>query len=79
MTVINNPSPSSDNNSSSMVIGIIMLVLVLLFVFYGLPMITAKSGSSVNLNPPAQQGNPVNNIQVPDKIDVNLNSGQSPW
>lgn len=65
-TIINNPDSGSDKGSGvGMIVGAIVLVLVLtLFFIYGLPVIrnssTKSNGSTIN---------------VPDKIDVNVDSG----
>lgn len=62
-TVINNPNGTADGSSMGMVLGIIVALLVIaLLVFFAVPAL--RSGSS--------SGNSVN---VPDKVDVNLNSG----
>lgn len=72
-TVINNPSgnpeaSSGGGNAVALIVGILIaVVLVFLFIVYGLP---AMRGA----NNPTEGGITVpTNIQVPDKIDVNIN------
>ena len=59
-TIVNNPAPVADSNSGmGMVVGLIALfVFAYLFIMYGLPAIK-------------QIGSP--QINIPDKIDVNVN------
>ncbi len=59
-TIVNNPAPVSDSNSGmGMVVGLIALfVFAYLFIMYGLPAMR-------------QMGSP--QINVPSKIDVNVN------
>lgn len=71
-TIVNSPAPApvqpSGDNSGGMgfVLGIIILVAFLAILFiYGLPMI--KNATK------ATQGTTIN---VPDKIDVNVNQGK---
>lgn len=62
-TIVNTPASTTDSNDSTgMIIGFILL-MVLLFVFfvYGLPMMRQSSTPQVN---------------VPDKVDVNINQPQ---
>jgi hypothetical protein len=57
-TVVNSPSPSGDNGSG-LLIGILVLVFFgFLFVYYGLPAIRGMGTPQVN---------------IPSKIDVNVN------
>ena len=73
-TIINNTSPTpesgADNGSgggSGMLIGAIVLVLILIIFFvYGLPAIRGNGGSN--------EGSTIN---VPDKVQVDVNSGDS--
>jgi len=60
-TIVNNPPPENNSgNSMGMIIGIIaIVVLVILFVVYVMPMM--------------RQGMNAPQINVPDKIDVNVN------
>lgn len=65
-TVINTPQGSNDgSNGMGMIIGVIALVVVLfLFFVYGMPYFRGNTQQN-NASVPA--------IQVPDKIDVNIN------
>jgi len=59
-TVINNPDTSGDSGGMGWVVGmIIAILLAFVFFVYALPAIR-NSGSGTNIN-------------VPDKIDVNVN------
>jgi hypothetical protein len=62
-TIINNPDSGAGNDSGGMgmIIGAIVLVLILvLFFIYGLPALRGNNGSTGN------------QINVPDKVDVNV-------
>lgn len=62
--IVNNPgSSNSGGNGMGFLLGIIVLIVfVFLFLYYGLPMIQQSfSGPQIN---------------IPDKIDVNLNQSQ---
>lgn len=61
-TIVNNPTPSNDSGGGlGMIIGLVLLaILAFLFFVYGLPLIQNM-----------QLGTP--QINVPDKIDVNVN------
>ncbi|MFA5828788.1 MAG: hypothetical protein WC841_05540 [Candidatus Shapirobacteria bacterium] len=64
-TIVNSPTPAADNSGSGFLIGVLVLVgLGLLFVYFGLPAIRRMGPIEVNV--PAAQ------INVPDKIDVNV-------
>lgn len=67
-TVINTPPQGSGSNDSSgmgMVIGAVALVVVLfLLFFYGMPYFRGNS---------QQNSAPAPAVQMPDKIDVNVN------
>lgn len=66
-TVVNNPGGSSDGSGMGFLVGAIVLIaFVFLFFVYGLPMIRQ---SSSGVTPPS--------VNVPEKIDVNLNQGQA--
>ena len=62
-TVVNNPPPSNDSSGGiGMIIGLIVLIVaVYLFFVYGLPAIQN-----------VQLGTPQIKINVPSKIDVNV-------
>ena len=60
-TVVNNPSGTGDNSGMGFLLGIILLIVfVVILLFYGLPLLQ-NSTSSPQLN-------------VPGKIDVNVNN-----
>ena len=66
-TVINTPqgSGSNDNSGMGIIIGVIILVVVLfLFFFYGMPYFRGNT---------QQNSAPAPAVQIPDKIDVNIN------
>ena len=61
-TVVNTPAPSDSGNGIGLILGIaLILFLGFLFFVYGLPMMRSRVAPQVN---------------VPDKIDVNVNQGQ---
>ncbi len=73
MAVINNP-PASDNGSTGMVLGIVLLLAILFFIFYGLPRMYSAPASSPSMpSGSSSQDNQAPNVQIPDKIDVNIN------
>lgn len=61
-TVINTPQPANDSNGSmGMIIGLVVTILVgFLFFVYGLPAIRQTRVETPQIN-------------IPDKIDVNVN------
>ncbi len=63
-TVVNNPPANSEaSGGSGFLIGIILLiVLAILFIFYGLPLLNNSVG-----------GSQAPQVNVPGKIDVNVN------
>ncbi len=65
-TIVNNPTPQSNDNSTGLIFGIIIFIILgLVFFYYGLPAIRTIGTPQINI--PAPQ------INVPDKIDVNVN------
>ena len=65
-TIVNNP-PAQDNSSGPMsmiIILVVLLVLGYLAFVYGLPALRQMQGGT-NIN-----------VQIPDKVDVNVNQGQ---
>lgn len=68
-TIVNNPPSTSDSGSSAgMIAGILIAVLlVVLLIMYGLPLLR-------NAAAPQRAGGSEGgvNVQVPDKIDVNV-------
>ena len=68
-TVVNNPAPASDNGGNGFLVGVLILVgFGLLFVYFGIPAI--KQMGPIQVNVPAPQ------INVPDKVDVNVQPAQ---
>jgi hypothetical protein len=59
-TIVNNP-PARSNTSGALIAVILLLIIAVLFVDYGLPAIRSYSTPQVN---------------VPGKIDVNVNTPQ---
>jgi hypothetical protein len=62
-TIINNPpgSPNNDSSSAGLIIGLILIIAVLvLFFVYGLPALRNNASKGTTIN-------------VPDKVDVNVN------
>ena len=62
-TIVNNPAPTNEgSNPTGLILGIVILLAILgLLYFYGLPAFrNASSGTQIN---------------VPDKVDVNINQG----
>jgi hypothetical protein len=67
-TIINNPDSGSGNNGggAGTLIGAIVLILILIIFFvYGLPALRGNSDKGGNT------------INVPDKVDVNVDSGST--
>jgi hypothetical protein len=64
-TIVNNPPANTDRRSGSgFLFGIILLIIaVILFVYYGLPALGNAGG----------QGTAAPQVNVPGKIDVNVN------
>jgi hypothetical protein len=60
-TIINNPSGTSEGgNGLGMVVGVLLAIVILaLFFIYALPSLRTRNNST--------------NINVPDRIDVNVN------
>lgn len=59
-TIINNPGNGDSGNGMGMIVGVIViLVIAFLFFVYGLPMLRQLSAPQINVN-------------VPEKIDVNV-------
>ena len=61
-TIVNNPDTTQRDSGTGFLLGVILLIVFgVLFFMYGLPYITsAMSGPTV---------------QVPEKVDVNINQG----
>jgi len=60
--VVHHYEESNGSNGFSMLLAVILLVvLAVLFIFYGLPYLSRMTSPQVN---------------VPDKVDVNVNRGQ---
>lgn len=63
-TIVNNPPPSNNSGGVGMIIGIIVLIVVVYLIFvYGLPMLRQASVGTPQIN-------------VPSKIDVNINQSK---
>jgi hypothetical protein len=62
-TIVNNPDTGRSDSGSGFLLGVILLIIfAVLFFVYGLPYITnSMSGPTV---------------QIPDKVDVNVNTPQ---
>ena len=67
-TIVNNPPTDQTTGNSFMVIIVLLLIVLAAFVFfaYGLPVMRGSSGTN-NTQTEVPQ------INVPDKIDVNIN------
>jgi hypothetical protein len=64
-TIVNNPTPSSDGGGSNLLIGVIvLLVVVILGIYFVLPLL--QNAQPTQITVPAPQ------INLPDKIDVNV-------
>jgi len=63
-TIINNPDTGSNSSSAGLIVGIVLaIIIIFLFIAYGLPAIR-KQNSGTNIN-------------VPDRIDINVNKQPS--
>jgi hypothetical protein len=84
-TIVNTPAAShehvaedSSSNAMSIVIGLIVtLIVAFLLFYYGLPLIRsaaapAQAPQQINNNAPPQ-GNQAPQINVPDKVNVDIN------
>ncbi len=60
-TVINNPDTSTDRGGNgAMIVGIVLAVILLfMFFYYGLPALRGNNGGT--------------NVNVPDRVDLNVN------
>jgi hypothetical protein len=64
-TVINNPTPSTDNGGSGFLIGAVLLIaFIAVLLYFGIPALKNLGPAQVNI--PAPQ------VNVPNKIDVNV-------
>lgn len=71
-TVVNNPGTTDSSGGMGFLLGAILLVaVVFLFLYFGLPALN-RAGSTVNVNP----GGEAPQINIPDKVDVNINNPQ---
>ncbi len=58
-TIVNTPAPVDSSGGSGMIIGfILLLVLLVVFFIYGLPVLRQSTSPQIN---------------VPDRVDVNIN------
>lgn len=77
-TVINNPPSGNAGNGGSgmgMVIGIVIVILiVVLLVLFGLPALRGGSSAPATDVPAGNSGDI--NVNLPDKIDVNVKPAQ---
>lgn len=65
-TVVNNPAPAANTEGNSFLVGVIVLIgFVLAFLYFGIPAI--KRMGPIQMSAPAPQ------INIPGKIDVNVN------
>lgn len=67
-TVVNNPAPAADNGGSFLIGVIVLAGLVLIFVYFGIPAIRRMG--------PIQIGTPAPQVNIPGKIDVNVNQAK---
>lgn len=81
-TIVNTPSaPASESSGMGYLFGAVLLVIVAIVLAYML-VPALRGGSAAAPSNPIEQapagGDSSTNIQVPDKIDVNLNQGENP-
>lgn len=68
-TVVNNPAPAANAEGNSFLVGVIVLVgFVLAFLYFGIPAI--KRMGPIQMSVPAPQ------VNIPGKIDVNVNQSK---
>lgn len=68
-TVVNNPAPEHDSGGSNFLIGVIILIgFIMILLYFGIPAIQRMG--PVQLNVPAPQ------VNIPEKIDVNVNQAE---
>lgn len=68
-TVVNNPAPAANTEGNSFLVGVIVLIgFVLAFLYFGIPAIRRMG--------PIQIGMPAPQVNIPGKIDVNVNQSK---
>lgn len=68
-TIVNSPAPTTESGGNSFLIGIVLLIgFIIVFLYFGLPAIRRMGPIQVNV--PAPQ------VNMPDKINVNVNQGK---
>lgn len=65
-TIVNSATPTNDSNGMGFLIGVVVLIgFVLILIYFGLPIF--RNMGTPQINVPAPQ------INMPDKVDVNVN------
>ena len=65
-TIVNSATPTKDSNGMGFMIGVVVLIgFVLILLYFGLPLL--RNMGTPQINVPAPQ------INMPDKVDVNVN------
>lgn len=75
-TIVNTPTaPTSESNGMGFLLGAVLLIVVALVLVYAfVPALRGAAGqNAAPQNPGTSNGDGGTSIQVPDKIDVNLN------
>jgi len=81
--IINTPAASDSGGTGVLIGGIVFVIIALLLIFYGLPAMRGAAQNSATTAPavqvrevPRTESDGVGSIEIPDKIDVNVNQSE---